>query len=57
VRVKERKVITIEFEAWEWAMLVDLLEMARQVRSKKHPLLNVNAQQLLENLGGDNATS
>jgi len=51
VKVKERKVVTIELEAWEYAMLVDLLEMARQVRSKKHPLLNVNAESLLENMG------
>lgn len=49
--VKERKVVTVEMEAWEYAMLVDTLEMARQVRSKKFPTLNNMAQSLLDNLG------
>lgn len=57
MEVKESKVITVKFEAHEFAMFVDLLEMARQVRSKKHPTMNVLAQDLLDHLGGDSAKS
>ena len=57
MRIKERKVVTLEMEAYEYAMLVDLLEMARTVRSKKHPTMNDLALDLLNCLGGEDAKS
>lgn len=52
MRIVERKVVTVEMEAYEYAMLVDILEAAKKVRSKKWPTLNKMAEDLLTCLDG-----
>lgn len=47
MKITERKVVTVEMEAFEYGMLIDLLEAAKRVKSKKYPFMNNMASSLL----------
>lgn len=50
MRVKTKRVVTVEMDNSDFAMLLDTLEEASQVRSKLFPLLNQKANTLRDEL-------